>query len=374
MNLAGAPHDFDPEIAAVPAAAADAGLELDRLTRRFDTATALEDVSVHLPAGRFSVLLGPSGCGKSTLLRLIAGLDTPTSGTIRLAGEEVTHLPPSRRNLSMVFQSYALFPHLNVAENILFGLAVRRVRRAEQRARLDRVARMMGLDELLARKPAQLSGGQQQRVALARAVISERRVCLMDEPLSNLDAKLRAEMRGEIRALQRRLGLTMVYVTHDQVEAMTMADLIVVMDRGRVQQVASPRELYARPANTFCARFIGTPPMNLIPAAALPGRADLPAGGHLGVRPEDITLAPDGLPARLAGLEYLGADQIAAFEVGTDSGRGAAPARILARLPGRHSLLAERVGLAWPAAAEHHFGADGRRIARAPAPGDRDPT
>ena len=344
---------------ATPAAG---GLLLEGVGREFDTATALADVSVHLPAGQFSVLLGPSGCGKSTLLRLIAGLDAPTSGTIRLDGAEITHLPPSRRDLSMVFQSYALFPHLSVAENILFGLAVRRVKRAEQRARLERVAKMMGLWELLDRRPAQLSGGQQQRVALARAVISERPVCLMDEPLSNLDAKLRAEMRVEIRALQQRLGLTMVYVTHDQVEAMTMADMIVVMDGGRVQQAASPRGLYATPANTFVARFIGTPPMNLMPAAALPGRPDVPAGGHLGVRPEDIRLDPAGLPARLVGVEYLGADQLAAFEIGPDS----ATARVLARLPAREVLAPGDHRLGWPAEAEHRFDAGGLRVAPAP--------
>jgi len=342
-----------------PDAAGDAspGLSLDRVGRRFDTATALADVSVELPAGQFSVLLGPSGCGKSTLLRLIAGLDSPTEGAIRLGGTDITALPPSRRDLSMVFQSYALFPHLTVAENILFGLAVRRVRRAEQRARLEKVARMMGLWELLDRRPSQLSGGQQQRVALARAVISERPVCLMDEPLSNLDAKLRAEMRVEIRALQRRLGLTMVYVTHDQVEAMTMADLIVVMNAGRVQQAASPRALYARPANTFCARFIGTPPMNLIPAEALP-TAPLPPGGMLGVRPEDIHVGAEGLPARLTGVEYLGADQLAAFEVGP----AGASARVLVRLPARAPLAADGHALGWPPEAEHRFDAQGRRI------------
>ena len=261
----------------------------------------------------------------------------------------------------MGFQSYALFPHLNVAENILFGLSVRRVPRAEQRVRLDRVAAMMGLGDLLARRPSQLSGGQQQRVALARAVISDRPVCLMDEPLSNLDAKLRAEMRVEIRALQKRLGLTMVYVTHDQVEAMTMADHIVVMDQGRIQQVATPRDLYASPANTFVARFIGTPPMNLVPAAALAGRGLVPEGGMLGIRPEDIVLDPAGLPARLVDVEYLGADQLAAFDIGP----GGNPARILVRLPARHPLPADGHALRWPDSAAHVFGPDGHRLSAA---------
>jgi sn-glycerol 3-phosphate transport system ATP-binding protein len=336
----------------------DAGLLLRGVGRRFDSAVALEDISVELPFGQFSVLLGPSGCGKSTLLRLIAGLDTPTAGRIHLGAADITDAPPSRRDLSMVFQSYALFPHLSVAENILFGLSVRRVPRAEQRERLNRVAAMLGLSELLARRPAQLSGGQQQRVALARAVISERPVCLMDEPLSNLDAKLRAEMRVEIRALQQRLGLTMVYVTHDQVEAMTMADRIVVMDKGRIQQVASPRELYESPANTFVARFIGTPPMNLIPATALSGKLTLPAGSMVGIRPEEISVATDGLPARLVGVEYLGADQLAAFEIGPQG----APSRVLVRLPARQGLPADGHALQWPDGATHLFGPDGRRL------------
>ena len=341
-----------------PSQAPQAHVSLQRVMRRFDTFIALDDVTVDLPEGQFSVLLGPSGCGKSTLLRLIAGLDTPTSGRVLIGQADITTAPPAERNISMVFQSYALFPHLDVAQNILFGLSVRRVPKAEQKERLGRVASMMGLSELLDRRPAQLSGGQQQRVALARAVIADKPVCLMDEPLSNLDAKLRAEMRVEIRALQRRLGLTMVYVTHDQVEAMTMADQIVVMDRGRIQQVASPRALYDYPANTFVARFVGTPPMNLIPAAALPGRHGLPAGGTLGVRPEDIILDPTGIPARLVGAEYLGADQLAAFDIGPIS----APARVLIRLSARDVLPDGGHALRWSDTAAHRFGPDGLRI------------
>ncbi|MGY6567367.1 MAG: ABC transporter ATP-binding protein [Salinarimonas sp.] len=365
MTYAAPATDFEqmhPPHYAGEVAVAREGLTLHQIGRRFDDAIALEHVNVSLPGGQFSVLLGPSGCGKSTLLRLIAGLDTPTSGVIRLAGRDITRLPPAARDLSMVFQSYALFPHLNVAENILFGLSVRRVRKAEQTIRLERVARMMGLWELLDRRPAQLSGGQQQRVALARAVISERPVCLMDEPLSNLDAKLRAEMRVEIRALQKRLGLTMVYVTHDQVEAMTMADHIVVLDKGRVQQVATPRDLYAMPANTFCARFIGTPPMNLIPSHALPNHAHegrpLPASSMLGIRPEDISLGASGVPARLVGIEYLGADQLATFAIGPEAN----PVHLLARLPAREAPGEAVTHLSWPRQAEHLFGADGQRI------------
>src|SRR5437867_8827643 len=235
------------------------------------------------------VLLGPSGCGKSTTLRLIAGLEQVTGGRITIGGFDVTDLPPAARHITMVFQSYALIPHLSVAENIVFGLRVRRVPAAERVARLSRVADLLGLDGLLARKPSQLSGGHQQRVALGRAIIAETPVCLMDEPLSNLDAQLRLDMRREIRGLQQKLGVTMVYVTHDQTEAMSMADQVILLRDGRVEQNASPAELYARPATAFAARFIGTPPMNLLRLASSPG--------HLvGVRPEDVRFADGGLP------------------------------------------------------------------------------
>ncbi len=255
------------------------------------------------------VLLGPSGCGKSTTLRLIAGLEVATAGRIAIGGVDVTHLPPAERRLSMVFQSYALFPHLSVAENIIFGLRVRRVAAAERGARLDRVATLLGLDGLLARKPSQLSGGQQQRVALGRALIAETPVCLMDEPLSNLDAQLRLEMRREIRSLQQSLGITMVYVTHDQTEAMTHGRPgDPAPRRPRRAGRARPTELYARPATAFTARFIGTPPMNLLtladgaggaviagtdgpPLLAAPG-----AGLLLGVRPEDVRLDTGARP------------------------------------------------------------------------------
>lgn len=343
-------------------AAARPDLSLTGVTKAFATATALHDIDVTLPAGKFSVLLGPSGCGKSTLLRLIAGLDHPTRGAIALGRDRIDHLPPKGRNIAMVFQSYALFPHLDVAENILFGLSVRGVPRPERQERLNRVAAMMGLSELLARKPGELSGGQQQRVALARAVISERPVCLMDEPLSNLDAKLRAEMRSEIRALQQRLHLTMVYVTHDQVEAMTMADRIVVMNAGRIEQVATPRDLYAHPASVFVAGFIGTPPMNLLPRAALP---DLPApteAATIGIRPEEVVQAGTGHPvsAHLRGVEYLGADQIVTLEVGG--------ARLVLRQSGQALPPGDALSLRVPEPALHFFDHAGRRL---PSPSDR---
>jgi sn-glycerol 3-phosphate transport system ATP-binding protein len=272
------------------------------------------------------VLLGPSGCGKSTTLRLIAGLDTPTSGTIRIGGRDVTRLPPAARGLSMVFQSYALFPHLTVAENIVFGLRVRKV--PDRQAKLARVAELLGLEKLLERKPSQLSGGQQQRVALGRAIIAETHVCLMDEPLSNLDAQLRGEMRREIRALQQRLGITMVYVTHDQTEAMTMADRVVLLRNGRIEQVGTPEELYAKPATEFTARFIGAPPMNV-----------MKMNGHLvGVRPEDMQLQVGGRRSEVRGLEgkvdsveYLGADSLVAVAPTSDL----RPPTLLVRVPGR---------------------------------------
>ena len=353
-----------------------------RLTRRFGAATALDQVDITLPGGAFSVLLGPSGCGKSTLLRLIAGLDAPDGGAVRIGGQDMAGLAPVRRGLSMVFQNYALFPHLSVAQNILFGLSVRRVGRAEQEARLERVAALMGLSGLLARKPAQLSGGQQQRVALARAVISERPICLMDEPLSNLDARLRAEMRVELRALQRRLGLSVVYVTHDQIEAMTMADQIVVMNGGRVEQLGSPEEIYTRPASAFVARFIGTPPMNLVSLADLAGASGL--GAHLarlapdtllGLRPEELrteelrterTADPQPeaphLPVRLVAGEYLGADRLLRVETAT----GAA---LVVRLPAEAAPPAETFSLTWAPAAEHLFDAlSGRRLSLSSPP------
>src|SRR3954471_10044580 len=265
---------------------------LEQVTKRYGRVTAVEGVSFRAERGSFVVLLGPSGCGKSTLLRLIAGLEELTTGKITVEGRDVTRLDPTERCLSMVFQSYALFPHLSVAENIVFGLKVRGLPAAERRERLARVAELVGLAERLEHKPQQLSGGQRQRVALARAIVSENPICLMDEPLSNLDAQLRHEMRVEIRALQQRLGMTVIYVTHDQVEAMSMADHVILLRAGRIEQEGTPAELYAKPASTFAARFIGTPAMNLVRLATVqPGG---PSDRVLGIRPEDIRLLADG--------------------------------------------------------------------------------
>jgi sn-glycerol 3-phosphate transport system ATP-binding protein len=315
------------------------------VTKAWGSARAVDNISFEAPEGKFVVLLGPSGCGKSTTLRLIAGLDDVSGGQIHIGGRDVTSAAPAERGLSMVFQSYALFPHLTVAENIIFGLKVRRVDAPERARRLDRVAELLGLGKLLGRKPSQLSGGQQQRVALGRAIIAEAPLCLMDEPLSNLDAQLRQEMRREIRALQRKLGITMVYVTHDQTEAMTMADQVILLRDGRIEQDGTPEQLYNRPASAFTARFIGTPPMNVV---SLPGHAK--AGQLLGVRPEDIRIAGEGLDAAVESVEYLGADSIVACRAGAEL--------MTVRVPRAVNYAAgEDVRLSWDPAATHHFDA-----------------
>ncbi|VWX63742.1 sn-glycerol-3-phosphate import ATP-binding protein UgpC [Burkholderiales bacterium 8X] len=329
------------------------------VSKSWGSSTALHAIDLQIEAGTFCVLLGPSGCGKSTTLRIIAGLDNATSGQVFIDGREVTGLPPSKRGIAMVFQNYALFPHLSVADNITFGLSVRKTPADELAARLDRCARLLGLEGLLARKPSQLSGGQQQRVALGRALVAEAKVCLMDEPLSNLDAQLRQEMRRELRDLQKQLGLTVVYVTHDQAEAMSMADQVVLLNRGHVEQSGPPRELYARPATTFAARFVGTPPMNL---AALEG--DRIAGSSaavglsaatFGVRPEAIRLDPAGHPARVESAEYLGADLVLRCAIGSQ--------HLLVRTGGQHRAESgQQVGLRWAAEDAHGFDAEGRRI------------
>ncbi|MDL4840602.1 ABC transporter ATP-binding protein [Aquibacillus rhizosphaerae] len=248
----------------------------------------LDEINLSIEEGEFFVLVGPSGSGKSTLLRMIAGLEDITDGTLKINDKVVNHLPPKDRNLSMVFQNYALYPHLTVEQNILFGLNAKKVNKKEQQKRLKETAEMMGLRNYLKRKPKQLSGGQRQRVALARSVVSESPLCLMDEPLSNLDAKLRAHMRIEIRRLQKRLGLTMVYVTHDQVEAMTMGDRIMVLDNGKIQQVGEPITLYNEPANLFVASFIGSPKMNMGNAAIIDQKLVIEGVLKIPVDPADV--------------------------------------------------------------------------------------
>ncbi|HET6238615.1 MAG TPA: ABC transporter ATP-binding protein [Acetobacteraceae bacterium] len=344
-----------------------AAVRLVGVSRRWGQTIALDRISLDVAPGSFTVLLGPSGCGKSTCLRIIAGLETASEGRVEIGGRDVTHLPPAARGVAMVFQSYALFPHLTVRENILFGLKARRVAKDERSRRLDRAAQLLGINRLLDRRPSQLSGGQQQRVALGRAIVAEAPVCLMDEPLSNLDAQLRAEMRREILALQRRLGITMLYVTHDQTEAMSMADQIVLLRDGHVEQDAPPASIYARPATEFAARFIGTPPMNLFPLSpngsglvitgsegpVLAPYVDAPVLG--GIRPENLRLTDTGIAARVLDAEYLGADTVLACAVGE--------ARLLARLAGRVMLQpGEMVCLGSDAAVHLFDAASGARI------------
>ncbi len=291
-------------------------IRLSNVRKAWGETVSLQGIDLTIPAGKFTAILGPSGCGKSTTLRVIAGLETVSAGAVHIGSDDVTQLPPAKRQLSMVFQNYALFPHLSVAENIVFGLRVERLGKAERDQRLARVAELLELTPYLGRKPAALSGGQQQRVALGRAVISRRPVCLMDEPLSNLDARLRDEMRREIRRLQRNLGFTMVYVTHDQTEAITMADQVVLMNAGRIEQVATPQALYATPATPFAARFVGTPPMNLLPPGVFANGSGL-EDMLVGIRPEQLRIAPKGpLTAQVKSAEFLGADTLVELTAG----------------------------------------------------------
>jgi sn-glycerol 3-phosphate transport system ATP-binding protein len=325
-------------------------ISVEKVSKSWGETTAVSEITFSAPAGAFVVLLGPSGCGKSTTLRLIAGLDTATAGRIRIGGVDVTDLPPARRQISMVFQSYALFPHLSVAENIVFGLRVRRVASAERVAKLRRVAQLLGLERLLDRRPAQLSGGQQQRVALGRALISETPVCLMDEPLSNLDAQLRAEMRREIRALQQKLGITMLYVTHDQTEAMSMADQVILMRDGVIEQDGPPAALYERPASVFAARFIGAPAMNILSAQDMRGVRHGGADLLIGVRPEDVAIGATGFEAEVLSSEFLGSDTLVTCRVGGE--------QLVARVAGRSAAAPQdRVRLRWNEDKVHTFDA-----------------
>ncbi|MGU3494828.1 ABC transporter ATP-binding protein [Xanthobacteraceae bacterium A53D] len=346
----------------------DTFVQLDGVTRTFDGGGGVSDLSLAIPRGGFTVLLGPSGCGKSTTLRLIAGLETPDRGRVLIGGQDVTHLPPSARGLSIVFQSYALFPHLSVAENIVFGLKVRRVAKAERERKLSEALALTGLEGLGARRPAQLSGGQRQRVALARAIVADHPLCLMDEPLSNLDAKLRHSVRQDIRALQRRLGMTVVYVTHDQTEAMGMADQVVLLKDGRIEQQGAPADLYQQPATAFAAGFIGAPPMTMIPASLI---AALAPEGHprdrmmAGVRGEDVRLGAPGeglLQATVVAAEFLGAESFVYLQL-------EGSAQLIARVPGRHEPApGTPVSLSWAAEATHWFDREsGHRIPAAPA-------
>jgi multiple sugar transport system ATP-binding protein len=280
---------------------------------------AVDDLELQIEDGEFMVLVGPSGSGKTTALRMLAGLEEVTAGAILIGGRDVTDDAPKERDIAMVFQNYALYPYLSVAANIGFPLKIARVKKEERERRVNEAAAMLGLTEYLHRKPGQLSGGQRQRVAMGRAIVRAASVFLMDEPLSNLDAKLRVQMRADIAGLQSRLGVTTVYVTHDQSEAMTLGNRVAVMHDGRLQQCDAPRVLYEQPVNTFVAGFIGSPAMNLVPVPVTNGSVSLggvaipvprSAGGTVvvGVRPESLELAPDGIPARVDVVEEIGAD------------------------------------------------------------------
>ncbi|MBO0711418.1 MAG: sn-glycerol-3-phosphate ABC transporter ATP-binding protein UgpC [Acetobacteraceae bacterium] len=287
-----------------------ARLEIAGLCKSFGETTVLEGVDLSLADGEMLVIVGASGCGKSTLLRLVAGLETPSAGRIVLDGRDITGLDPAARDIAMVFQNYALYPHMTVFDNMAYALRVRRLTKAEISRRVEATAAMLGLEDLLGRKPRALSGGQRQRVAMGRAVVREPRLFLFDEPLSNLDAKLRVQMRAEILRLQRRLGVTSLYVTHDQVEAMTLGDRLLILHQGRPAQLASPMEVFARPADTYVAGFIGAPAMNFLPGMLADGAVRLAAGPLLplpdyasdaaravivGIRPEHVEALPGSL-------------------------------------------------------------------------------
>jgi len=309
-------------------------------------------VSIDVADGEFVVIVGPSGCGKSTLLRMVAGLETISSGKISIGERVVNELEPKDRDIAMVFQNYALYPHMSVYGNMAYGLRIRNLSKSEIDARVKRAAAILEIGALLERKPRELSGGQRQRVAMGRAIVREPAVFLFDEPLSNLDAKLRVQMRVELQALHRRLGTTSLYVTHDQVEAMTLAHRMVVMNAGRAEQIGAPLEVYAKPATTFVAAFIGSPPMNLMPAR-LNGREVL-----LGVRPEHLEPCGESEAAFVAAVdlvEPLGADTLAH---GTVDG-----ARIVVRLSGAQRVSEGRLPLRFDPARRHYFDAgNGARI------------
>ena len=334
-----------------------ADLEVRSIVKMFGTVSVLDDVSLRVADGGFTILLGPSGCGKSTLLRIIAGLEQQTSGEVLIGGQSVGGLSPRERDVAMVFQTYALYPHLTVRENMAFGLKMRKEAPEVIETRIQEAADLLDIAGLLDRKPKELSGGQRQRVAMGRAIVRKPKLFLFDEPLSNLDARLRTSMRVELRKLHRRLGATMVYVTHDQVEAMTLGDTIVVMDRGKVRQVGSPALIYNKPADPFVAAFIGSPGMNLLEGSVArqagswvfqsgklalplpPMKGPLPVEHHsrtvLGIRPEDIVLKPCTSPAisvtgEVEVTENLGADQIVYVLAGSQ--------RIVARIPPGESM------------------------------------
>jgi multiple sugar transport system ATP-binding protein len=339
-----------------------AAVSTRNVTKEFSGVVAVDGISLAVPNGEFMVLLGPSGCGKTTFLRIIAGLEMPTGGDVVIGGNVVNDIPPRARGIAMMFQSYGLYPHYKVRDNIAFPLRTQRTPAAEVKAKVAWAAELLGIEHLLDRRPRQLSGGERQRVALARALVREPTVLLLDEPLSNLDAKLRASARHEIRQFQRRVGTTTIYVTHDQVEAMGMGDRIAVIDHGRVRQVGAPTTIYDDPADRFVATFVGTPPMNLVPWN----------GGHLGFRPEHFLPKPiiNGETAtdfsfRIDRIEHLGSERIIYGSLeGFDT-----RAEVTAKLPHVHVPLenlrpGETHAFAVRNSALRYFDKDGNRASR----------
>jgi multiple sugar transport system ATP-binding protein len=350
-----------------------AEIRIENLNKSFGAVSVIKDVSLTIPDGDFCVFVGPSGCGKSTLLRLIAGLESATSGRIVIDGRDVTALEPYDRHLSMVFQSYALYPHMTVKENIAFALRTAKTPEAAIAEKVAKAARILRLESYLDRKPGALSGGQRQRVAIGRAIVREPKAFLFDEPLSNLDAALRADTRVEIASLHKSLAATMIYVTHDQIEAMTLADRIVVLNEGQIMQVGTPRELYERPANVFVAQFLGSPKMNILPARAADGAIALPGSSSrlaapaewrglvsAGLRAEDCVITgPDN--GVLSGIVVVSEYHGAAQQLLVDTG---ACGRISAfTTAGRDLRIGDRVGLDFATEKLHPFDGGGVRLA-----------
>lgn len=337
-----------------------ASVTLNDLRKAYGKVEVIHGIDLEVRSGEFMVLVGPSGCGKSTLLRMIAGLEEITDGLVSIGGKVVNELPASQRNLSMVFQSYALYPHMSVRRNLAFGLSNLRMPRPEIERRVAEAARILQINELMDRKPRQLSGGQKQRVAIGRAIVREPQLFLFDEPLSNLDAELRVQMRVELANLYNRLGTTMIYVTHDQVEAMTMASRITVLNAGHIEQVGTPYELYNFPRNRFVATFIGSPKMNII-AASGGGTADfgalaMPADvAHVGIRPEHLVLGV-GVAGKVTLVEYLGSEVF--VHIALPSGQ-----QLLAQADGKSAIkMGDEVRVSFDTKAAHYFSQDGRRI------------
>ncbi|GAC1389479.1 MAG: ABC transporter ATP-binding protein [Variovorax sp.] len=339
-------------------------LQLSNIKKSFGDARIIKGIDLEIKKGEFIVFVGPSGCGKSTLLRLVAGLEPITSGSLLLDGRDITHMPSGKRDLAMVFQSYALYPHMSVADNMSFALKLANVPKDEIRKKVDHAARTLNLTAYLDRTPKELSGGQRQRVAIGRAIVRAPKVFLFDEPLSNLDAALRGNTRVEIHKLHVALGATTIYVTHDQVEAMTLADRVVVLRDGLIEQVGTPLDLYDRPANQFVAQFIGMPSMNMIAANAIPSfsaqtRGRLPEGGFLGVRPEGLRVHADrgaGVPGRVDLVEALGADTLIHVDV--------AGTPLIARQNERTPLrVGDDVGVELDPSVLHLFNSAGQTVA-----------